>query len=116
MSQGSRFLFDHAKLERGEFYSAYLRTACFFDCDLSGADGSQAVLPGARFHGSDLSEIKGGEYLRCVVFDSSQVLPLATRVLPDRTFASKTTGTLLPRSRAALVSGFTSKGSDPPAS
>jgi hypothetical protein len=37
-------------------------------------------LPGARFHGSDLSEIKGSEYLRDVVIDSTQVLPLAKGV------------------------------------
>jgi hypothetical protein len=57
-----------------------LISACFFDCDLSEAEFSQAVLPGARFHGSSLADIKGGEYLRDIVIDSSQVLPLALRV------------------------------------
>jgi hypothetical protein len=57
-----------------------LHAACLFDCDLNGADFSQAVLPGAKFQGSSLAEIKGGEYLRDVVIDSSQVLPLALRV------------------------------------
>ena len=80
MSQGDRVLFDHVNLERAEFYSAYLTNTCFFDCNLSGADVSQAELPGARFHGSVLAEIQGGEYLRDVVIESSQVLPLATRV------------------------------------
>jgi hypothetical protein len=69
-------MFDSANLERSEFSSAHLRTAYFFDCDLSRADVSQVKLPGARFHGSDLSEIKGSEYLRGVVIDSTQVLPL----------------------------------------
>ena len=80
MSKGERVLFDHVNLERGDFYSAHLTTTCFFDCNLSGADVSQAKLPGARFHGSVLSEIKGGEYLRDVVIDSAQVLPLAIGV------------------------------------
>ena len=48
-----------------------------FDCDLSGADVSQVKLPGSRFHGSLLTEIKGSEYLRDFVIDSAQVLPLA---------------------------------------
>jgi uncharacterized protein YjbI with pentapeptide repeats len=57
-----------------------LSSTRFFDCDLRGVDVSEATLRGARFHGSDLSEIKGGEYLRDVVIDTSQVLPLAVRV------------------------------------
>ena len=56
------------------------QSACFFDCDLSGADFSQVVMPEARFHGSSLADIKGGEYMRDVVIESSQVLPLALRV------------------------------------
>jgi uncharacterized protein YjbI with pentapeptide repeats len=46
MLGGKRVVFDHVNLERGEFYSAHLATACFFDCDLSGADVSQVNLPG----------------------------------------------------------------------
>ncbi len=80
MSEGDRVLFDHVNLRNGEFSSAHLKSACFFDCDLSETDVSQAVLPRARFHGSLLSDIKGGEYLRDIVIDRSQVLPLATRV------------------------------------
>jgi uncharacterized protein YjbI with pentapeptide repeats len=80
MIEGERVVFDHVNLERGEFYSAHLKAACFFDCDLSGADVSQVKLPGARFHGSVLSEIKGSEYLRDVVIESAQVLPLAKGV------------------------------------
>jgi uncharacterized protein YjbI with pentapeptide repeats len=78
--EGERVVFDHVSLERGEFYSAHLKSARFFDCDLSGADLSQVKLPGARFHGSVLSEIRGSEYLRDVVIDSAQVLPLAKGV------------------------------------
>ena len=80
MCQGDRVLFDHVNLGEASFYAARLMSACFFDCDLSDADVSQAVFPGARFHGSLLALIRGGEYLRDIVIDSSQVLPLATRV------------------------------------
>jgi uncharacterized protein YjbI with pentapeptide repeats len=80
MCVGERILFDFANLERADFYSAQLKFARFFDCDLRSADVSQAVVPGARFHGSVLSELKGSEYLRDVVIDTSQVLPLATGV------------------------------------
>jgi hypothetical protein len=80
MAEGDRVLFDHVNLTRAGFSSAQLAVACFFDSDLSEADVSQARLPGARFHGSVLSELKGGEYLRDVVIDSTQVLPLARGV------------------------------------
>ena len=70
MIEGERVVFDHVGLDRGEFYSAHLKAACFFDCDLSGADVSQVKLPGTRFHGSVLSEIKGSEYLRDVVIET----------------------------------------------
>jgi uncharacterized protein YjbI with pentapeptide repeats len=80
MIEGERVVFDHVNLERSDFYSAYLRAACFFDCNLTGAEVSQVKLPSARFHGSVLSEIKGSEYLRDVVIESSQVIPLAEGV------------------------------------
>jgi uncharacterized protein YjbI with pentapeptide repeats len=78
--EAKRILFDHVNLRHTEFSAGHLISACFFDCDLSEAEFSQAVLPGARFHGSSLADIKGGEYLRDIVIDSSQVLPLALRV------------------------------------
>ena len=75
MMEGERVVFDHVNLERAEFYAAHLKAAHFFDCDLSGADVSQVKLPGARFHGSVLSDIKGSEYLRDVVIDSRAGAP-----------------------------------------
>jgi uncharacterized protein YjbI with pentapeptide repeats len=80
MIEGERVAFDHVNLEQSEFYSAHLKAASFFDCDLSGADVSQVKLPGARFHGSVLSDLKGSEYLRDVVIETAQVLPLANGV------------------------------------
>ena len=58
MCAGERVLFDRVNLERADFYSAQLKHARFFDCDLRGADVSQAAVPGARFHGSILSEFE----------------------------------------------------------
>ena len=81
MAEGDRVLFDHVNLTRAELSAAQLAVACFFDSDLTEADISQARLPGARFHGSVLSELKGSEYLRDVVIDSTQVLPLARGIL-----------------------------------
>jgi hypothetical protein len=80
MCQGDRVVFDHVNLQRGDFYAAHLMSTNFFDCDMNETDVSQAVLPRARFHGSVLSDIKGVEDLRDIVIDSSQVLPLASRV------------------------------------
>jgi uncharacterized protein YjbI with pentapeptide repeats len=80
MAEGERVVFDHVSLHRGEFSAANLKSTRFFDCNLSGADVSQAKLPGARFHGSVLSDMKGSEYLRDVVIESAQVLPLAQGV------------------------------------
>ena len=79
-STGERVVFDHVNLEGGDLHAAHFMTTCFFDCNLIGADVSESKLPGARFHGSDLLELKGGEYLRDIVIDSAQVLPLAHRV------------------------------------
>jgi uncharacterized protein YjbI with pentapeptide repeats len=80
MSTGDRVFFDHVNLMRGDFYCANLSSARFFDCDLTGAEIAQATFPAGRFHGSILVDLKGGEYLRNVVVDSSQVLPLAVAV------------------------------------
>ena len=77
---GERVLFEHVNLQRGDLYAVHFTSACFFDCDLRAVDLSEAKLRGAKFHGSDLSEINGGECLRDIVIDSSQVLPLAVRV------------------------------------
>ncbi len=79
-SSGERVVFDHVNLQRGDLYAARLTSTRFFDCDLRGVDVSGADLRRARFHGSDLSELKGGEYLRDIMIDSGQVLPLAMRV------------------------------------
>jgi uncharacterized protein YjbI with pentapeptide repeats len=80
MATGERVLFDHVNLTRSDFYSAHLTNTRLFDCDLTGADVTKALLPAARLHGSTLLELKGGEDLRNTVIDSAQLLPLAVGV------------------------------------
>jgi uncharacterized protein YjbI with pentapeptide repeats len=80
VSTGERMLFEHVNLERGDLYGVHFTSTCFFDCDLRGVDVSGSRLEGSKFHGSDLSEIKGGEGLRDIVIDSSQILPLAIQM------------------------------------
>ena len=80
MSEAERIVFDQVNLRGAEFSAGRFTAARFFDCDLGGAEFSQSVLPGARFFGSSLADLKGGEYLRDIVIDSPQVLPLALSV------------------------------------
>jgi hypothetical protein len=80
MTEADRIIFDHVNLRGAEFSAGRFTMARFYDCDLSEAEFSQSEVGGARFHGSLLSEIKGGEYMRDIVIDSTQVLPLALRV------------------------------------
>jgi Pentapeptide repeats (8 copies) len=80
MSEADRIVVDHINLRGAEFSAGRLASACFFDCDLGGADFSHVVMPEARLHGSSPADIRGSEYLRDIVVDSSQVLPLALRV------------------------------------
>lgn len=80
MSEAEHILFDGVNLRGADFSAGRFNKACFYDCDLSGAEFSQAVVADARFHGSLLNEVKGAEYLRNIVIDSTQVLPLALQV------------------------------------
>ena len=50
------------------------------DCDLTGADVSQATLDGVKLHGSDLADIVGSALLRDVEIDSTQVVAVALAV------------------------------------
>jgi uncharacterized protein YjbI with pentapeptide repeats len=75
-----RVRFQSTDLRTAEFSAGHLRSTSFFDCDLTGAEFSQVTSPGARFQGSSMIDIRGAEYLRGIVIDSNQVLPLAVRV------------------------------------
>jgi uncharacterized protein YjbI with pentapeptide repeats len=80
MVAGERVEFDGCHLGRSDFYAARLSSARLVDSDLTEAEFSKADLPEARLHGSRLDGIKGAVYLKGVVADSSQVLPLAMSV------------------------------------
>jgi len=80
MAVGAVVEFLRCPLTGADLYAARLEAARFFGCDLERADVSAARLDGARLHGSRLGGLIGGEQLRGVVIDSSQVLPLALRV------------------------------------
>jgi uncharacterized protein YjbI with pentapeptide repeats len=80
MGEADRLLFDRANLRGAEFSSGRFAATSFFDCDLTEAEFSHVTLDGSQFHGSALADIKGASYLRDIVIDSSQVLPLALGV------------------------------------
>jgi uncharacterized protein YjbI with pentapeptide repeats len=81
MSETKAVVFEDADLHRSDFYAAKVDGARFLDCDLTGAEFSKATASGVRFHGSILHDLKGGQYLRGAVIESSQVLSLALGVL-----------------------------------
>ena len=81
MIEGERVMFDHANLERGELIPAHLKSGILFRLrpEQSRCVSGQGCR-GLAFTGLTSQEIKGSEYLRDVVIDSPQVLPLAKGV------------------------------------
>jgi uncharacterized protein YjbI with pentapeptide repeats len=73
--------FEEVNLERADFTAAKLGGARFFGCDLTGAEFSHADLRKARLHGSTILDLKGAAYLKGVVIDSVQIIPLAPQIL-----------------------------------
>ena len=71
MSEAERILFDHVNLRGTDFAAGRFTSAWFYDCDLSQANFSQAVVAGARLHGSSLTDVEGAEHLRDIVIDSA---------------------------------------------
>ena len=80
MVSGERVRFEGTILRAADLYESRLTSARFFDCDLADTQFTKADLGAARFHGSTIDTVKGAEYLRGVVIDSAQVLPLALRL------------------------------------
>jgi uncharacterized protein YjbI with pentapeptide repeats len=80
MVNTERILFENVDLHDADLLSGEFLAARFFDCNLDAAQFSQALLPGARLHGSSVLGIKGAEYLRHVIIDSTQILHLALPV------------------------------------
>lgn len=52
-----------------------------FDCDLTSAEFSTTTFADARFHGSDLSDVRGIQHLRGIVIDHDQMHPFAMSLL-----------------------------------
>jgi len=80
MATATPVAFHGCQLPAADFYGADLSGAELIDCDLSGAAFAQCRLAGARLHGSDLSDVSGGEAFRAVEIDQSQLVPLALAV------------------------------------
>jgi uncharacterized protein YjbI with pentapeptide repeats len=80
MCRGERVGFESTTMRGADLYEAELSAAHLFDCDLSGAELSKIRMAGARLHGCTLDEIKGAGYLRDVVIDATQLVPLALNV------------------------------------
>lgn len=81
MTRAKATTFEDVDLREGDFYAAVLEDTGFYDCNFTGTEFSKASLKGVRFHGSDLRDLKGGQYLGGSTIDSSQVLALSLGVL-----------------------------------
>lgn len=53
----------------------------FFDCNLTGSEFSKANMEEVRFHGSNLLDLKGSQYLGGSTIETGQVLSVAQGVL-----------------------------------
>ena len=80
MAVASTARFESCQSVRRRPVRVRLRRSVFTDCDLTGADVSQATLAGAKLHGSDLADIVGSAALRDVEIDPSQVVAVALAV------------------------------------
>ena len=72
--------FESTTMRGADLSEAELAAAHLFDCDLSGAELSKIRMAGARLHGCTIDEIMGAGYLRVVVIDATQIVPLALNV------------------------------------
>lgn len=80
MSTTERIEFIGCDLRGADFQGASLLESAFLDCDLTGADFSQAKLKGSRFHGSVLTDVRGGRSFAGVQIDAAQLVPMALGV------------------------------------
>ncbi len=78
----ARFVtFDDVDLSGGEFSDTVLENVGFLDCNLAGSEFSRSRTAGVRFHGSDLLDLKGGQYLGGSTIEMSQAFSLGLGVL-----------------------------------
>jgi uncharacterized protein YjbI with pentapeptide repeats len=76
-----RVRFVGCDLRSAELSAAQLQHTCFYDCDLTGLEISQVVLGGTRFGGSNLADLRGAEYFKDAVIDSTQIYAVALAVM-----------------------------------
>jgi len=81
MMEARTVMFEDVDLRESDFYAAVLDTTRFFDCNLGGSEFSKVRMDGVRFHGSNLLDLKGGQYLAGATIETGQVLSLAVGVL-----------------------------------
>jgi uncharacterized protein YjbI with pentapeptide repeats len=80
MARGERVAMTGCSLRGLDLTGSVIEGARLEHSDLTDADLSAVRLPGGRLVGSTLEGLRGGESLRDVVIDSSQVHPLALQV------------------------------------
>jgi uncharacterized protein YjbI with pentapeptide repeats len=81
MTEAKSVAFENVDLSEAEFYAATLENTRFFDCDLTASEFSKARMKEVRFHGSNLLDLKGGQYLGGSTIETAQVLSVALGVL-----------------------------------
>lgn len=63
MAEAKSVMFENVDLREGDFYGGVLENTRFFDCDLAGAEFSKTSMQEVRFHGSNLLDLRGSQYL-----------------------------------------------------
>jgi uncharacterized protein YjbI with pentapeptide repeats len=81
MAVAERVTFEHTKLRAADFTGTRFQFTRMFDCDLTSAEFSSVTFSDARFHGSDLSDVRGIQQLRGIVIDHDQMYPFAMSLL-----------------------------------
>jgi len=81
MSEFRFVTFEDVDLSGGEFYGGALEHVRFLDCNLAGSEFSKSRSVGVRFHGSNLLDLKGAQYLGGSTIEMSQALSLGLEVL-----------------------------------
>jgi uncharacterized protein YjbI with pentapeptide repeats len=83
MSESDSMTFEGTDLRQSDFYGASLNGTRFFDCDLTGTQFTKLRAADVRFHGSDLTDLKGANGLAGAIIDSAQVYPVALGLLSE---------------------------------
>lgn len=81
MARAKFLLLENTVLHAADFYE-FAGTGCgLIDCDLTGANFSDARLTGLRLHGSVLDDVTGALSLRGARISADQLVPMGAAVL-----------------------------------